>query len=52
VQAIFRHLGFDGRYLGDLVLAGVRVFTVKGLPALAAGRWHQGDGLLDLLGWH
>lgn len=52
VQAVFRHLGLDGRYLGDLVPAGVRVFAVEGLPALAAGRGHQGDGLLDLLGRH
>ena len=52
MQAIFRHLSFDGRYLGDLVPAGVRVFAVKGLPALTAGRGHQGDGLLDLFGRH
>lgn len=52
VQAVFRHLDFDGRYLGDLVPAGVRVFAVKGLPALSAGRGHQADGLLDLLGRH
>jgi hypothetical protein len=52
VQAILRHLGFDRWYLGDLVPARVRVFAVKGLPALAAGRGHQRDGLPDLLGRH
>jgi hypothetical protein len=52
VQAILRHLGLDGGYLGDLVPAGLRVFAVEGLAALAAGGWLHGDGLLDLLRRH
>src|SRR5262245_55916433 len=52
VQAILRHLGFDGRYLGDLVPAGLRVIAVEGLTTLAAGGRLHRDGLLDLLRRH
>jgi hypothetical protein len=52
VQAILRHLGSDGRDLGDLVSAGLRVFAMKGLPALAAGGRLHRDGLLELLRRH
>lgn len=50
MQAVLRHLGLNRRYLGDLVPAGLRVFTEKGLTALAAGGRLHRDGLLDLLG--
>ena len=50
MQAILRHLGLDGRYLGDLVPAGLRVVAVQVLAALpAGGRLHR-NGLLDLRG--
>jgi hypothetical protein len=52
VQAIFRHLGFDGWYLGDLVLSGLRVFAVEGLTTSAAGGRLHRNGLLDLLRRH
>jgi hypothetical protein len=47
VQAIRRHLGLDGGYLGDLLPAGLRVFARKGLPAL---RRHQGALLACVTG--
>jgi hypothetical protein len=50
VQAILRHLGLHRRYLSDLVPAGLRVFAVKGLTALPAGRWLERDSLLDPVG--
>jgi hypothetical protein len=52
VQAIFRHLGLDWRYLGDLVPVGLRVFAGKGLATLPAGGRLERDRLLDPLRRH